>query len=217
MLTKAHLTLTQWLSPVFPTGAFAYSHGLEAAIADTHVQDAASLAVWLENILRFAAGWQDAVLLAHALDDDADLDALDATARALQPGAERLQESLEQGAAFTRTVAGMAEARGCARPMPPRLLPVALGQAAAPLALPKADVIALFLQGFASNLVTIAIRHVPLGQTHGQAVLVELVKPIHDLAQAAATAPLDMMGTCALAGDLAALRHETMDVRIFRT
>ena len=31
MRTDAVLTLTQWLSPAFPVGAFTYSHGLEAA------------------------------------------------------------------------------------------------------------------------------------------------------------------------------------------
>ena len=40
---------------------------------------------------------------------------------------------------------------------------------------------------------------------------------IHDLASRAATAPLDALGGCALAGDLAAFRHETQGTRIFRT
>jgi urease accessory protein len=78
-------------------------------------------------------------------------------------------------------------------------------------------VIALYLQGFAGNLVTIAIRHVPLGQTEGQAVLARLLPQIHALADRATRATLDEIGTCALAGDLAALQHEVMDVRIFRT
>ena len=210
MLTPAHLTLTQWLSPAFPTGAFAYSHGLEREIATGVVTDAASLAAWLENILRYGAGWQDAVLLSHALDGGCD--AADDLARALAPCAERLQEGLEQGAAFARTVNGLT-----GRALPPRMLPVAVGEAAAPLDLPKADVIALYLQGFAGNLVTIGIRHVPLGQTEGQAVLSGLAPLIHDLAHRAANASLDTLGTCALAGDLAALQHEGMDVRIFRT
>lgn len=210
MLTPAHLTLAQWLSPAFPTGAFAYSHGLEREIATNAVRDAASLEAWLSNILRFGAGWQDAVLLAHALEGEADT--LDDLARALQPCAERLQEGLEQGSALSRTVGGIT-----GRDLAPRMLPVALGVAAAPLCLPKPDVIALYLQGFAGNLVTIAIRHVPLGQTEGQAVLCHLLPLIHHLAQSAATAPLEALGTCALAGDLAALQHETMDIRIFRT
>jgi len=210
MLHSAHLSLLQWLSPAFPTGAFAYSHGLEAEIATGAVLDAASIETWLRNILRYGAGWQDAVLLSHALDGGCD--ALDDLARALAPCAERLQEGLEQGAAFARTVTGLT-----GRALPPRMLPVALAEAAAPLDLPKPDVIALYLQGFAGNLVTIGIRHVPLGQTEGQIVLSRLLPLIHDLATRAVNASLDALGSCTLAGDLAALRHETQDVRIFRT
>nr|WP_188527949.1 urease accessory UreF family protein [Sinisalibacter lacisalsi] len=211
-MTPAHLALVQWLSPAFPTGAFAYSHGLEREIALGNVTDAASLELWLENILRFGAGWQDAVLLAHALDADADTEALDDLARALQPSAERLQEGQEQGAALARTVAAIT-----GRALPARMLPVALGEAARGLGLPKADVAALHLQGFAGNLVTIATRHVPLGQSEAQAVLHRLQPLTASLAEAAAVAPLDDLAGCALAGDLAALQHETMEVRIFRT
>ena len=210
MFTPAHLTLVQWLSPAFPTGAFAYSHGLEAEIAAGVVRDAASLEAWLGNVLRFGAGWQDAVLLCHALKDDAT--ALDDLARALQPSAERLRESAEQGAAFARAVAGMT-----GRALAPRLMPVAVGEAARALGLPAQTVAALYLQGFAGNLVIIAIRHVPLGQTEGQTVLARLLPTIEELATRAAEAGLDDIGGCALAGDLAALRHETMEVRIFRT
>jgi urease accessory protein len=210
MLSIAHLTLVHWLSPGFPTGAFAYSHGLEREIATGTVSDADSLETWLGNILRFGAGWQDAVLLAHALDGE--VQAIDDMARALAPCAERLQEGLEQGRALSRTLTAIT-----GRALPPRMLPVALGEAAAPLGLPKADVIALYLQGFAGNLVTIAIRHVPLGQSAGQGVLARLLPLSHDLARAAATAPLEALGGCALAGDLAAFQHETQQVRIFRT
>lgn len=210
MLTSAHLTLVQWLSPAFPTGAFAYSHGLEHAITTGTVHDAESLTDWLTNILRFGAGWQDAVLLAQALDGGCD--ALDDLARALAPCAERLQESLEQGMALARAVSGIT-----GRTLPPRMLQMAVAEAAAALDLPREDVLALYLQGFAGNLVTIAIRHVPLGQTEGQAVLACLTPLIHDLAARAGRAGLDDLGTCALAGDLAALRHETQGVRIFRT
>jgi len=206
------LTLTQWLSPGFPTGAFAYSHGLEQVIHDDVVSDAASLELWLADILRYGAGWQDAVLLVQALAPGADLTALDATARALQPGFERLQETLEQGAAFARTVAAMT-----GRALPPRALPVAVGEATAPLGLPPEQVVALFLQGFTANLVTIAVRHIPLGQTEGQGVLARLAPVIAELAPRAAVATLDALGNCALAADLAAFRHETKDVRLFRT
>jgi len=212
MLSPTHLTLIQWLSPAFPTGAFAYSHGLERVIAAGDVTDADSLEVWLGNILHHGAGWQDAILLCQALNLTADHAALDALARALQPSAERLQESQEQGAALARMVAGLT-----GRKLVARLLPVAVGEAVGPLHLPAAEVAQLYLQGMIGNLCTIATRHIPLGQTEGQRVLARLLPAIFDLGSAAAKAGLDDLGGCALAADLAAFQHETMDVRIFRT
>lgn len=206
------LTLVQWLSPSFPTGAFAYSHGLETVIFQGVVHDSRSLGTWLQEVLGHGAGWQDAVLLAQALTPEADPEALDELARALAPSAERLAETLEQGAALVRTLTAMGHP-----PQPPRALPVALGVAARDLGLPPETVISLFLHSFVGNLCTIAVRHVPLGQSEGQALLASLSPKIADLATRAAQANLDDLGGCALAADLAAMTHETLDIRIFRT
>lgn len=207
----ALLSLVQWLSPAFPTGAFAYSHGLERAIDSGAVHDARSLEHWLRGVLEFGAGWQDAVLLAQALAPGADHAALDRIARALQPSAERLVETLEQGAALARTISAITGI-----PQPPRCLPVALGHAASGL-LASAQTIALYLQSFAGNLVTIGIRHVPLGQTEGQALLARLAPDMVVLAERAAHAGLDDLASAAMGADLAAMQHESMTVRIFRT
>ncbi|MGL4237570.1 urease accessory protein UreF [Tabrizicola sp.] len=208
----ALLTLVQWLSPAFPTGSFAYSHGLEAAISDGTVSNAKGLQLWLSEVLKFGAGQQDAILLVQALRGDADHDALDAMARALQPSSERLTETLDQGAAFAATVAGLT-----GRALPPRALPVAVGEAAGALGLPEAQVTALYLHAFASNLTSVAMRFMPLGQAEGQGVLAALHPLIDALAGEAITLTLDDLGAAAFGADLAAMRHETMDVRIFRT
>lgn len=206
------LRLVQWLSPAFPTGGYAYSHGLEWSIAAGEVVDAASLQEWLAQILNQGAGRQDAILLAHALHPDTDLDALEDLARALAPSAERLSETMEQGAAFARATAALT---GLA--LPPRPLPIAVGQAARNLDLPAGQIIALYLHAFTANLVTGAVRFVPLGQTEGQTVLQSLHRQIAALADAATTAPLEAITSATLRADLAAMRHETMDVRIFKT
>ena len=208
----ARLTLAQWLSPSFPTGAFAYSHGLEWAIAEGRIGSAGDLAPWLGGILDHGSGWQDAVLLSLALCKGADHDALDDLARALQPSSERLTETLDQGAALALTVAALT-----GRVLPPRALPVALGEAAAPLGLDRHEVIGLYLHAFAGNLVAAAVRFVPLGQTEGQAVLAGLHGRIADLAVRAAESGEDDLGGVALGADMAALRHEGMETRIFRT
>ena len=99
MRTDHLLTLTQWLSPSYPVGAFAWSHGLERAVARGDVHDAGSLSAWLQGVLAHGAGRSDAILLcaAHGADDVAPIAEL---AAALAPSRERRMETLQQGAAF---------------------------------------------------------------------------------------------------------------------
>lgn len=211
-MTAALMTLVQWLSPAFPTGAFAYSHGMEQVIADGGIRSGADLEGWLSDVLRFGAGRQDAILLSAALEQGADLDGLAELCIALQPSTERLREVTEQGAAFARTVAALT-----GEEMPARPLPVAVGAAAAGLGLAKRDVIALYLHAFASNLVSAAVRFVPLGQNDGQAALSRLHPLLSRLADAAAAQGVENIASAALGADLAAMRHEAMEVRIFKT
>jgi urease accessory protein len=204
------LTLVQWLSPAFPTGGYAYSHGLETVIFEGE-RSAAGIGDWIERVLRHGTGQADVVLLACALRGD-DPTELDAFARAMAGTKERLSETLEQGTAFARTVAALT-----GRDLPARALPVAVGEAALGLNLAMEEVVAVYLHAFAANLVACATRFAPLGQTAGQAMLSALHPVIGSLADWAATAGLKDIGTAAVAAELASMRHEEMDVRIFKT
>jgi urease accessory protein len=206
------LTLVQWLSPAFPVGAFAYSHGLEWAISAGQVRDAEGLEGWLSDILDHGSGRADAVLLTRAMDPEADLDDLAATARALAPSRERWTETHDQGRAFTQAVNALT-----GKDFPPIALPVAVGRAARMLALPPERVAALYLHAFASNLVSAAVRFVPLGQTEGQRVLQHLHPLTLRVAREAAATPVEAIASGVPGADLAAMLHETQDVRIFRT
>ncbi|MBD3678402.1 MAG: urease accessory protein UreF [Rhodobacteraceae bacterium] len=205
------LTLTQWLSPSFPVGSFAYSHGLEWAISEGEVSDADGLQEWLSDTLRLGAGRVDAILLC-AVRAGRDPTEMAALARALAASKERWEETLAQGRAFCSTVAGMT---GEALPELP--YPVAVGLAARRLDLPVEEVAALYLHAFASNLVSAGVRFVPLGQTEGQRVLSDLHPLIREVAaQATATEPDDITSFVPR-GDFMAMAHETMDVRIYKT
>lgn len=162
------LILTQWLSPAFPIGAFAYSHGLEAAVDVGWVRDGASFEAWLHDVLDCGAGRTDALFLAaaHIAPDALALANINAVARAFAASAERLLEMEAQGAAFcklTNAVWGM--------PLAELLYPVALGAAAQRAELPLTLTSGMYLQAFSSNLVGAAQRLLPLGQTEGQAIL----------------------------------------------
>ncbi len=205
------LRLAQWLSPAFPTGAFAHSHGLEQAIAAGEVPDADALETWIADTLMYGAGRLDAAFLVAAM-SGRDADGLSALARAMAAGRERLDETMVQGTAFAATVSALT-----GQVHPPRPLPVAVGVAARGLSLSPADVAALYLQSFAATLVSVAVRIVPLGQTAGQQVLAALHPVILSVAAEAALTPPEDMGTLALRGDIAAMAHETLETRLFRT
>lgn len=205
------LTLAQWLSPLFPTGAFAYSHGLEAAIREGWVADAADLELWLRDCLGHGAGRADAIWLrlAHA---SADPLGIDRQARTFVLARERLREAERQGAAFGATVNAVWNLA-----IPDMLLPVAVGHAAGRVGLPVDATAALYLQGFAANLAAAALRLAPIGQTAGQRVIHALQPLCLDLAaETEGLGPDDVFGNAFLS-DIAAMAHETLGGRLFQS
>ena len=95
--------------------------------------------------------------------------------------------------------------------------PAAVGRAARLARLPEVAVAQLFLQAVASNLVQAAQRLMPLGQTAAQRVLAGLSPVCLRVAQEAAEAGLDGIGGAGFAMDIASMRHESMEPRMFRS
>ncbi|MET0274509.1 MAG: urease accessory protein UreF [Phenylobacterium sp.] len=201
------LRLMTWLSPAFPVGAFGYSHGLEQAIREGVVTDAEALSGWISGLLQHGGGWTDAVLFkaAWAGEDVAEL------AEALAPSLERRRETLAQGQAFLAA----ARAWGPTPLAGAIAYPVAVGACAADLPLEAA--LTAWLHAFAANLVSVAVRAIPIGQTDGVAVIAGLEPIILQTAARAAASTLDDLGSCAILSDIAAMRHETLDGRLFVT
>ena len=213
-MTTDLLTLTQWLSPAYPVGGFAYSHGLELAIREGWITNGLTLQTWLAAVLAEGSGRADAVFLAaaHGADTADRLIELDDIARAFAASAERIRESERQGAAFASTTRAV-----WALDLPDLMYPIAVGRAAGLKGLPVEDTAALYLHAFASNLVSAAVRLVPLGQTEGQATLAALSQLCRDTAREAVIADPDDLWSNAWGSDIASMRHETMEPRLFQS
>ncbi|EAQ05019.1 Urease accessory protein UreF [Pseudooceanicola batsensis HTCC2597] len=208
------LLLHQWLSPAFPVGAFAWSHGIEAAMAQGDIRDRESAQDWIATALEHGSGRSDAVLVAAAWRSTgpADLAALAELACALSPGAERLAETRGMGAAFARAVRELHHFD-----LPDAPYPVAFGRAARLAGAPLPLVLSLFLQAFVANLVSAAVRLVPLGQTDGQRITLGLAPLIRGMAERAEPGDTDRIGSAALRVDLASMAHETLPTRLFQS
>ena len=253
--------LLAWMSPAFPIGGFAYSHGLEFAIDARQVSDAATLRQWIEDVLTRGSGWNDAVLFARCWDEDAS--ALNELALALAGSRERYLETTSLGNAFLQAADSWRAPEDCAEPQPKLVspaqagaqekqdtlqpwipafarktirgaaratashaptvadseltYPVAAGTFCRAAGIERAAALLAFLQGFASTLISVAVRLIPLGQTQGLATIRDLMPVIAATAARAASATLDDLGSSTIGADIAAMKHETQYSRVFRT
>ncbi len=105
----APVALLVWLSPSFPVGSFAFSHGLEWAVEAGDIRDLASLTSWIGSLIRSGGCYNDAVLLAFAWRavqnaDMASLKDANELAIGLAGSRERRLETVAQGNAFMKAV-----------------------------------------------------------------------------------------------------------------
>jgi urease accessory protein len=221
MADPATLRLLSWLSPAFPTGGFAYSHGLEWAIEAGDVTNQPTLHDWLETLLHHGSGRTDAILARHAHRAAHNLETLahlTELALATAPAAERRAEAIHQGNAFI----------AAATPWHPETLKalaattdvpyaIAVGAMAGSNGIDETTTAQALLHAFTANLISAAVRIIPLGQSTGLAVLAALEPVILQVAEQTETATLDDLGTATWRADLAAMRHETQYTRLFRS
>jgi urease accessory protein len=224
MRESALYRLLAWLSPGFPTGAFSYSHGIEAVAESGGVADRASLEAWITAIVADGSGRIDADILSSAYHaagaaDRAALAAANRRGVAYRATAELALEATQQGAAFLAT---------CRAAWPDAFLAgwepddgvchsAAFGAAAARAGIALEDALIGYLQAFAANLVSAGLRLGLIGQTDGQRILAALEPVVARAADAAlARDPADF-GAATFAADLASMTHETQYSRLFRS
>jgi urease accessory protein len=219
------LLLQAWLSPAFPVGGYSYSHGLEYAVEAGALNNRAELQNWIEGILLFGAGRNDALLIreihrAVMAREFERCDEIAALAAALRGTSELALEASAQGAAFMKAlVAGWPELVA-AEPLRQWQRPsyaVALGAAASVAGIAPRLAIVTYLHAFCSNLVSAALRLMPIGQTDGLVCLANLSKTLPARADALELVPFDDIGTAALMVDFCSMRHETQYTRLFRS
>jgi urease accessory protein len=215
-----------WSSPAYPTGAYSYSHGLEWAVENRLLRDRAGVVAWLAGMLSDGAGKVDGAFFAaawHAAaeNDEARLDEIAALALAWRATAELALEAEAQGTAFlTVTVAAWPHpllAAASRRWRGRAALPVAAGLAAGSHGVPLEPALVAYLAALAANLVSAALRLVPLGQTDAQIAIAELAPSVAATAAAAIAADLDELGSAVPMIDWCSMRHETQYTRLFRS
>ncbi len=220
------LELQLWLSPSFPVGSFAYSHGLEWAVGGGRMHDRASAAAWLADLVAHGAPRNDAVILAHAwraaeVAQHDDIVEINDLALAMAGSRERHLETAMQGNAFMATViaAWADEAIAGVRSaiVGDVAYPVAVGLAAGVRGIEMRPTICAFAAAQMQTLASALVRLAAIGQTDAQMVLAALTPALSSLADEAPSITLGELGGAAFMSDIAALAHETQETRLFRS
>lgn len=225
----ALLRQQSWLSPGFPNGSYSFSHGIEWEVEAGHIQDRESLVDWLGADLCYGSGRNEAIFFMEAWrratdDDRGKVLEIAELAAAFRGTSEFALETSQQATAclaiFRRVwpdplLETLSELLSDLRIAP--TLSVVLGIRAAKQGIPATLALPAFLQSYLANLVTAAVRLVPLGQTDGQLCIAELEPTVLAMAAEAERVTIRDLGSAAFMVDLASASHETQYTRLFRS
>ena len=204
-----HQVLFSWFSPNFPIGSFNFSHGLEAAVEMKFIHDSFTLENWISNLITDGSGKTDVILLSNAYRGKN----INELALALCPSKERWIESIKLGKSFSKNIRD----NWSYNIEDDLTFPVALGKAGSFFSIPLDQLLIIFLQSFASNLITFGMKHIPLGQSAGQKILINLIPIIQAQSMKYKNYDIKDIGSSAFISDLASMYHENLKNRIYQT
>lgn len=215
--------LLQLTSPTLPVGAYAYSCGLEHAVAAGWVQDEATAEDWIVGVLGHGLAGLDLPILLRLHDaweagDEQGTRYWSAFLLACRESRELRAEDRQMGSALARllTDLGLDAARSW-RETGYCTWAAMFSLAARHWGIAPADMAQAYLWSWCENQVAAAVKLVPLGQTAGQRILLACGERIPQcLRHTAKLTDEDIgWGTPALA--LGSALHETQYSRLFRS
>ena len=202
-------TLTQWLSPSYPIGAYNFSQGLEYAVKASLVYNEETLTDWLSENLERGYFWNDAIFvkLSFFIETDDQLEKLVELINAFSTSKARLDEQILQGKAFSKVTPNSKDAP----------YPISLGISAKNYDMNIEEVIPLYLQSCLSNIISVAQRLLPIGQTEAVKILRDLFPKIEEVSKLVLrSSEADILSSCYLT-DSCSIFQETIDGKIFKS
>jgi urease accessory protein len=215
-------------SPSLPIGAFAYSQGLERAIAHGWVTDRDSTVAWICGLLSHSVARFDLPILSRLHDaiterDDLEAQRLDAWILAGRGSDELQAEEQHLGAAMQRLLPTLTPGDGPSGDWPSgdlsrlRTYVAAFALAAVRSGLSRATALRSYCYAWIEHQLSAATRLVPLGQTDSQAALSRCLAEVDAALTLADGLGEDEIGAASPGLAIASAQHETQHTRLFRS
>lgn len=218
----ALLRLMRLASPALPVGAYAYSQGMESAVAVEYVHDANSAARWIESILThmltpvdLAALWR--LSIAREQSDLAQFWQWNDWLLASRETYELHFEDTQMGAALWRILQNLDRLEGLSLPPDGISFAAAFALAGVGWQISSQDLLLGYGWSWLENQVAAATKLVPLGQTAAQGIIEALHPRIAECAQQAMAINDENMGASLPGLAFLSATHETLYTRLFRS
>jgi len=220
------LKLLQLSSSALPLGAYSYSEGLETAIERQMIQGKEGLKQWLREELSHGAIRLETALMLRGyrcwlIGDLEQLQAWNQWGSAVKETSELREQSWQMGNTLTRLLLALDRnselEEGMTALGKPCNSAIAFGIGAAHWQIDEDSAVLSYLHSWATNLINAGVKLIPLGQTSGQQILLQLHADIENTATAVLHLADDDLYTCSWGLGLASMQHETQYSRLFRS
>jgi urease accessory protein len=230
---SALLRLLQLTSPALPVGAYSYSEGLEWAIDRGHITSAMQLQDWLSQDLRHGGIRIEGAVMVRVYrgieaGDHGAVSHWNQWLSASRETEELRRQSWQMGRSLLRLLEDLELedfAFGIDRlelgidrvDLTPCNFAVAFGIVAHRWQIPIEEALIGYLQSWSSNLISAGIKLIPLGQTAGQQLLLNLSPALMEASRAIPALADDELRSSNWGMILASMGHETQYSRLFRS
>jgi urease accessory protein len=218
------LRLLQLTNSALPVGAYSYSEGIETLVERGQIKDRQTLEHWLERELRYGAIRVEAAVMQRALSSAkiGDLESLVAWnywLSAARETEELRQQSWQMGYSLLRLIEDIQPEIAPLEPACgyPTNYAIAFGLIAAYWQIDPLEAILGYLHGWTFNLINAGVKLIPLGQTAGQKLLLDLHPTTIEVAREILTLKNDELSSCSWGLSLASMAHEIQYTRLFRS
>ena len=231
MSNKAQLLLNllQLASPALPVGAYSYSDGLETLVEQGVIESDRTLESWLRQELTFGAIRVEAAVMLRGYwcvlnHDLAKLADWNRWLTASKETSELRSQSWQMGNTLLRLLVNL-EASNDSQPLEeyattvgnPCNYAIAFGIGAANWQIEAENALLGYLHSWATNLIGVGVKMIPLGQTTGQKILLQLGDRLTLASEEILNLEDDDLMACSWGLGLASMTHETQYTRLFRS
>lgn len=220
------LQILQLSSPNLPLGAYAYSEGLELLIEQEKITTSTDLLNWLSQQLKYGSIRVETALMIRSYqyftdDQLTQVNQWNNYATANRETKELRQQSYQMGNSLIKLILNLETDQLIQDKIKQINLPcnysIAFGIVAQIWQISLENAVLAYVQSWANNLITAGVKLIPLGQTQGQQILLQLQPIILDIYPEIINLQDDQLSSCNLGLTLASMQHETLYSRLFRS